>query len=433
MGAKVKRIFRWVAGARLPGEGMHPLSNPTHHRITQSAIVALPAQDREFLAPEADLLIWTYCGFPDMNWHWYGTFAEDPSIPFDRRLPDIRREWEISRYCAWNSLTREGRWYPHWPPDALDATADHFCRAVKALAEGGYHDALRILGAAVHYAEDCGSPAHAGHIDPPLHLPMERIDRPEMQAAIAIAGYTPRLLGSALDTACDGIRERGQQVVAVAEAAAGKIRKLCEAGDQHEAQSVMVPCAQECARYVADLLHTFCVLGGHAGPETPIAPYGCNLIANADLAEGDDVPQVPRGWYIHWNDLGDRNGRAGLVASDQGPALMVEAPPGQGIHWRTSWPRAVRVRLGMRLHLALRYRTEGPQGSNRCSLRFYTGNTTLVGLFCTDLLHPAEEWCDVGLSADVPEGASWARVSLDASGGSGRILFRDPRLVRLTP
>ncbi len=93
----------------------------------------------------------------------------------------------------------------------------------------------------------------------------------------------------------------------------------------------------------------------------------------------------------------------------------------------------MRVRLGMRLHLALRYRTEGPQGSNRCSLRFYTGNTTLVGLFCTDLLHPAEEWCDVGLSADVPEGASWARVSLDASGGSGRILFRDPRLVRLTP
>lgn len=412
---------------------MHPLSNPTHHRITQSAVEALPARDREFLAPEADLLIWTYCGFPDMNWHWYGTFAQDPSIPFDRRLPDIRREWEIPRYCAWNSLTRQGKWYPHWPPDTLDAAVDHFRRAWRALGEGCYHDAVRILGAAVHYAEDTGSPAHAGHIDPPLHLPMERLDRPELQAAVVIPGYTPRLLGSTPDAAGDGIRERGEEVAALARNAADEIRLLCEVDEQHDAQALMVPCAQECSRYAADILHTFCVLARHVRMEAPIAPPGRNLIPNADLADPDDTAEIPRGWYIHWNDLADRDGRAGLVETEAGPALRVDTPPGQGIHWRTPWPRAARVQPGIRLHLALRYRTEGPQGTNRFSLRFHTGNTTLVAISSTESLPPSAAWRDAGLTAEVPEGAFWARASLESAAGAGSILFRDIRLTRLDP
>ena len=141
---------------------MHPLANPTHHRITQAALEALPAADRDFLAPEADLLVWTYCGLPDMNWHWYGTFAQDLHIPSDRRLPDVRREWGIPRYCAWNSLTRTGRWYPHWPPETIAATVAHFGRAWQALETGNFHDAIRILGVSLHYAQDTGAPAHAG-------------------------------------------------------------------------------------------------------------------------------------------------------------------------------------------------------------------------------------------------------------------------------
>lgn len=427
----MKRVFRWVAAARLPGEGMHPLSNPTHHRITQAALAALPAEDREFLAPEADLLVWSYCGLPDMNWHWYGTFAQDAHISFDRRLPDVRREWEIPRYCFWNSLTRTGRWFPHWPPDALDATVLHFGRAREALAAGAYHDAIRILGVCLHYAQDAGSPAHAAHVDGPLHLPMERIDISELQAAIVIPGYRPVLLGTRWAEAAAAVRQRGEALVKVALAASEPIRHLCEAGEQVHAQPLMVPCAQECARYTADLLHTFCVLADHARPETPVAPVGESLLRNGSLAQPDDTPEVPATWYIHWQDLADTQGQAARVAVDDGFAVSITSPPGAGIHWRTSWPEAVRVTEGVRLRLRFRYRMEGPHGAERATIRFYSGNTTPVGAVSTGYLAASRSWQTQELIAEAPAGSVWARVSLEAAAGAGTILFRDVVLERV--
>ncbi|MBI3947323.1 MAG: hypothetical protein HY321_15475 [Armatimonadetes bacterium] len=424
----MKRIFAWAAAARLPGEGMQPLSNPTHHRITQAAIERLPAPDREFLAAEADLLIWTYCGFPDLNWHWYGTFAQDPSAPADRRLPDVRREWEIPRYCRWNSLTREGRWYPHWPPDAIEAAAAHFAAAWQSLAAGSYHDAVRTLGACLHYAQDTGSPSHAGHVDGPLHLPMERMDQREIQQAIGDLDHTPVLLGPTLESALAGIRASGTRLYAFAASTADPIRHLCEDDRQAEAQWLMLPCAHECVRYTADILRTFCALARHRRPPDAAPEAGINLLPNGDLSEPDDVPEAARSWHVHWNDLFDREGRSERVAVDGGYALSIAAAAGPGIQWRTSWPAGPRVRPGMRLRLRLRYRTEGLPSGCRPALRFYTANTTPAGIATVGFLPRAAHWTPCEVTAEVPGSACWARVSLEAAACPGRVFYRDVSL-----
>ncbi len=427
----MKRIFAWVAAARLPGEGMHPLSNPTHHRITHAALDVLDAPARDFLAPESDLLTWAYCGFPDLNWHWYGTFSQDPGIPENLRLPDVRREWEIPRICDWNSLTREGKWYPHWPPDTITATGVHLGRALRRCAQGHYHDAVRFLGACLHYAQDTGSPAHAAHVAPPLHLPMERLDMRDLQARIAIAPYTPTLLGRTPAEADAGVRERGNALYALALGAAGPIRDLCRAERQMDAQEIMLPCAQECARYSADILHTFCALAGYARPEPAEAPCGRELLHNADLHLADDVPEVPQGWYVHWNDLYDRGGSAARIEEDGRHVLAINNAPGAGIHWRTTWPASPWVRPGMPLRLSFTYGKEGAQGAVRACLRFYTGSTEPAGLACTGHLPPAASWTRRTLTAEVPANACRARVSLESAAFPGRALFREVSLQRV--
>ena len=104
-------LWDWGNECGLKGLGYAPTSMSGHHFITLAALRVLP-KAVAWLRGEARLLTWTYCGFPDMNWAQYGTFGTE--IP-GARMPGTRREWEISRYCRYNQLLKEGRFIGHHP------------------------------------------------------------------------------------------------------------------------------------------------------------------------------------------------------------------------------------------------------------------------------------------------------------------------------
>ncbi|HRU04544.1 MAG TPA: hypothetical protein P5137_02070, partial [Candidatus Brocadiia bacterium] len=154
-----KYLWGWVERYGLTGEGYAPTSMAGHHFITKAALDVLP-DVRDWLGGEADLMIWAYCGFPDMNWPHYGGFLDEYPHLAGVRMPDYRRAWEISRYCQFNPVTKRGKFIGHGPPTSWAAFALHYGRAVRAMELGRKWDAIRILGMALHYLEDSGAPPH---------------------------------------------------------------------------------------------------------------------------------------------------------------------------------------------------------------------------------------------------------------------------------
>ena len=320
-------LWDWGNECGLKGLGYAPTSMGGHHFITLAALRELP-KVVAWLRGEARLLIWTYCGFPDMNWAQYGTFgAEVPGV----RLPDTRREWEISRYCRYNQLLNEGHFVGHHPKQAVDGLIDRYADACRAAEEGRPRDAVRFLGAALHYLQDSGSPPHAAEVSGPNHMPAESLRDPSQ---IAIAGYEPSV---SFDP-----RAVVRQLEALGIEHYRWIVPLLAGDRSDEILGHQLVCANACAKAVADLLNQFFLAYHERIDFLPrAAPTDCELLYNGDFSRPADAPQCPDGWVMYWEDRADTRAVAERVVVREG-AVVTIADAGERVACRTTWPRAVR-------------------------------------------------------------------------------------------
>lgn len=429
-----------------------------HHRITQAAVAVLSAAEQRLLAPETPALVATYCGFPDVNWPCYGEWGGGTGNAGTARFADTRREWEVSYYCGWDPVLRTGKAYPHAPPASCAAAADLFQKAVEAYAEGRTEDGARFLGAMLHYIQDSGSFPHV--------QPMHRSFHVKNQAAIGVVGYTPAALGDDPAGAAQALAERVRRLTAWTETRGGPLleaagmplaeaKRLCaqetmvpavvtaveglRSGKPAEFEAAALDCANECTRACADAIHSALAFARNAAAELPPAPAGRNLVFNPSFEE-DDGDRVPDGWYVGWLDLADHAGRAELyragthwekhVHTGQYSALLLWAPA-QGLEWRQTWRRAMRVRPGERYHAAVWARGSAATGVCGVALEFYDTAYKPLNAVRSESISGTGAWAQLSVDATAPERARWARLILHSEASAGAVWFDDVEVTRL--
>ena len=433
-----------------------------HSLISRTALAALPAAQREVFRPEATAIADIYCTFPDQNWPNQGQWGAGNGDPAGPRLPDFRREWEVSRTCAWDPVLRKGRPLVHAPPASLEATALFFGQALQALQAGNLEDAARSVGVMLHYVQDSGSFAHM--------QPFHRATGVKEWKSVDLAGYAPRVLAENREGAPAAAARRVEQLVAFTEerlsallASPGtpaaptlaQVKERCaretapadlmafvaalrkDRADEWQALT-LAACLESC-RACADIFHTLLRLAPASIPEPPPHPVGKDLLFNPSFEE-DDGDGVPDGWVAGWLDLADRAGRAECyragthwtrhVHGGERSLLLLWAPE-KGLEWRQTWPRAVRVRPGERY-----------QGSawveSRCA-----GGEAWIGVQCADTDYRVlgtercppivgeTDWHQMRFEVTVPERARWLRVLLHSTMRDGAVWFDDVSLMRM--
>lgn len=396
-------LWDWANEGGLRGLGYAPTSMAGHHFITRAALQVLP-EAVAWLRGEARLLTWCYCGFPDMNWAQYGTFGTEIK---GARMPDSRREWEISRYCRYNQLLGEGHFIGHHPKQAITGVEGRYQDACRAAEAGQGRDAIRFLGAATHYLEDCGSPPHAAEIGGPRHMLAESVRDP---SGIAIPGYRP---AASIDF---------PRTVAHLEAFAIErcqhILRLLEEERIAEILPYQIACANECAKAVADMVNQFFLAYRDRTDFAPRpAPVGVELLYNGGFAVAGDVPTCPDGWVMYWEDRADAQVSIERVSTE----IMA-----RDVHERVAclptWPRVVRGVPGQRFVVA---------GEVCCN----GGEAGLEAICMDDATCPVAEarkpatgtgeWEKLELTVTLPENGEILRPGVYARNAVGPARFRN--------
>lgn len=399
-------LWDWGNECGLKGLGFAPTSMGGHHFITRAALQVLP-EVAEWLRGEALLLTWCYCGFPDMNWGQYGTFGTEA---IEARMPDTRREWEISHYCRYNQLLDQGHFIGHHPEQAIEGVVGRYEDACQAAAEGRGRDAIRFLGAAIHYLEDSGSPPHAGNVSGEYHMPAESL---RDVSGICINGYTPVPAGDFQKTV-DELAAFGREQCA-------EILPLLEAGRAERVLSYQVACAKRCAQAVADLLLRFHreFASRISFAPTP-APVGVELLDNGDFSRAGDAVFCADGWVMYWEDRTDCDVSIERREVDDGAEIVAERVT-ERVACVTTWPRAVRCVPGQCFRLTGEVACEG--GDVGLEIMFMDDATRLLAAVET-AAGVADGWQTVTLEARAPEGAEILRPGVFARDLPGSARFR---------
>jgi hypothetical protein len=402
-----------------------------HQDITRRAVAVLPPSEQDWLEPERALLENLYCGFPDMNWGNQGALGGWSSDPTEPRMPDTRREWEISFCLCQDPYLRTGHRYDHSPPDSYVAVPFYFRKAIDAARAGKHGDCVRFLGVAAHYIQDTGSFAHKQDIHRGIDF------RAEGLAGLA---YSPRLLGKTPDEACAALADRVKGLVVYIEAREKVIVQKRQAGQEWPDIPEGLECAAEAMRVTADLLHTAITIAPEK-PPTPEVPIGTNLVMNPGFEEnhGD---MAPAHWAASWGDSRDRVGRAiyenlarvarnhDVTHTGRCSAKILWAPAA-GIEWRQSWPCGVLVRPGQVYRASGRVRLRRATGKSFIAIEFCRADCRLVRRIATEPLSGEQDWKKVSVEATVPEGAVRARLICRSEANEGAAWFDDVELARV--
>ncbi len=405
-------LHAWPYDYGLEGEGFAPLSSPTHHLITKAALDALP-EVRARLGGEAELLTWCYCGLQDMNWPTYGRF--NPNEPFpDVRFPDSRREWDISRYCAFNPVTRRGR----MRHDGPESCRFHYARACAAAARGRARDAVRLLGVALHALQDAGSPMHAARVhEAPFHAAGERPDEhPGLENVRhrPKPGFEP---GAAAEALARYAAPRGERI----------LRRL-KADLEADVLDLQMECARACVRRSVDAIADFFGRFGDALSLRGRAPRkGVNLLANPDFSLPDDEPLLPRGWSVKW---WDRSERAVEIARNRAGRGLTARNARARVACLTTWPRAVLVEPGQTFRLSGRIAAPAPQCAGLYAAAY--DDATRKVMEWEAFVEPSRRPRRAEIVFTVQAGARRLRVGVFAQSTPGPARFFDVSLERVS-
>jgi len=203
-----------------------------HNEITRAAQEVLPEREKAaaYFGGEWRRLQ-DYSFMPD----WRNSVRDD-FFPNDFLLwPDVRMHVQ------------------HMMPQVAATYAPYFRRALQALRTETPPNAARWIGSLIHYVEDSGAPCHAKPIKGEMH---KRLENWLDGKTISIMGYQPQLLGHDDASALRGLLVRMKRLVAFSKERAENIYAKVEALPQREDQPVILDCANESARAVADVLHT---------------------------------------------------------------------------------------------------------------------------------------------------------------------------------
>lgn len=155
----------------------------------------------------------------------------------------------------------------------------YFSRLLQAMHTETTEASMGWLGAVLHDAEDTGAPPHAAMISGPLHGKMENwVDGKK----IDITGYEPRLLGKTEEEALKGYVKRLTELSEYSRQRAKKIKPLAEADDRAACEPLILECANETARAVADVLHTLGYLQSQMKPVPGTAGLAGTIASPAD-------------------------------------------------------------------------------------------------------------------------------------------------------
>ena len=399
-----------------------------HQAMTLAAVEVLSSEETAYLEPERELLITTYSHFPDLNWACYGEWGGWTGYPNDPRLPDLRREWNLSEYIGHNPVTGEGRRFGHSAPDSYEACPHYFTRAVQAFREGRHADAIRLLGIAAHHAEDSVTFGHMQAIHRRSEFDFTRI---------GIRGYEPRVLATSLEEASASVRERLEEAVRFTEERALEVRAALGANELACVETLLVECDNEGARMVADYLRTAIHLAGPTRGHEPVPP-NVNLVANPSFEEGDGTG-VPAGWVVDWHNLRDRLGRwqwdgafprESRIAHSGTRSAKLMWTPEEGMEWRQRWPDAVAVEAGQRYRLSGWVKTQDATGESYLALQLHRRNNEETGEHRSKPVSGTSDWRALSLEVGIPEGAEKARVVCRSDANEGAVWFDDVSLIR---
>jgi hypothetical protein len=269
-----------------------------HSEITQAAIDVLPADDplRSQLGDQIGRLR-DYCWLGDM-----------------RR--SLHREANVWFYADDYLLFPTMTWHrDHLCPEVKTTYEPCFRQAVAALRSETPANAVRWIGAILHFVEDTGSPPHSAEIRGDVHSKMENwVDA----AAITISDYTPQSFGQTDDSAVDGFLHRMDRLIEFSKLRAERAKPFVLAGDRPSTEPIVLESALETSRVVADLLHTL-------GQLAAIGPTGATLrgkIVSAAPAGLERLPAKIMLLKTHYAALADADGNYEFRNLPAGPQML---------------------------------------------------------------------------------------------------------------
>lgn len=439
-----------------------------HHTITREAIRVQPKKVQDWLEPEKDLLWKEYCTFPDLNWPWYGEWGGEPGYPNADRLPDLRREWNMSYYVGWDPLLNEGTLFPPGrdtlppgcPPTSTDPSfpvaGSRYCPmgsynvperylplVVKAIEEGRFADGMRFLGVLLHHVEDRGAFAYW----PDLHMKGHVTD----QGLVRIDGYKPASLGESTEEAAANLKRRMHELSDFQMKRAVNVAKAHKSGNVDDINAAVLEFAVETCRLTADTILTAAHLLDYGKPanywgywlEFPHSgnPFRLNLVDNPSF-ERDDGSGYPDGWVIGWHNLKDKLGRAewdwsrkhsifSKVVRGGERSVKLMWTPKEGIEWRQRWPVAALVNKGECYRCSAWIKTQEATGNTYLAAYTYRRDNEPVKTFRSHPLSGTRDWERVEFNVRIPERAERLRMACRSDGNSGAAWFDEVEMYRI--
>jgi len=217
------------------GEGLALAWGP-HPTITQATLDVLGENDPLILHLGAQAQHLT-------NYAWMADFRR---LPFEE--PD--EFFYADDYLLFPEVTTH---LDHICPEVKQTYRPYFKRAVQALRTESPANAARWIGSLLHFTEDTGSPPHAAEIRGIIHTKMETwVDADQIQ----IRGYRPQLFGENEAMALAGFLRRMDALIEFSKGRGQRLRVPVSIGNSTAVKPIVLECALETSRVVADLLHT---------------------------------------------------------------------------------------------------------------------------------------------------------------------------------
>jgi hypothetical protein len=251
---------------------------------------------------------------PLTNYCW---MADYKRVPFR----DSDQDFYADDYLLFPQATEH---LDHICPEVKRTYRPYFRRALQALRTEDPANAARWVGSLLHFVEDTGSPPHAAEIRGDLHTKMENWVQASL---IHLPGYQPRLLGTDEDRALVAFLQRMDELIEFSKPRGKSLATKVLIGQRAAVEPVVLECALETSRVVADLLHTL----GHlaeASPTHRTAVIGTIASKAAPLLERVPARIVVLG--TNWSTLTDRSGRFEFRGLPPGDYELVAFRPGSG-------------------------------------------------------------------------------------------------------
>ncbi len=279
-------LCRWFAVGILVSSQGAALAWGPHPAITQAAL--------DVLGTNHPLML--HLGHQAARLTNYSWMADYKRIPF--REPD--QDFYADDYLLFPQVTTH---LDHICPEVKKTYRPYFERALQALRTEDAANAARWTGSLLHFVEDTGSPPHAAEIRGDIHTKMENWVRSPL---IHIDGYRPQLLGTNDAEAIAGFIKRMEELIEFSKPRGKSLMTRVIIGQQSAVEPVVLECALETSRVVADLLHTLGHLASVNASGTA-AVKGVVVSRSAPLMERVPARVVVLG--TNWSTLTDAAGR----------------------------------------------------------------------------------------------------------------------------